>query len=158
MLINDFDKHYKGALGTQENWLGKITFDGTDLASELLDKYCQTEVNNFEILEILHSFNKNIIQVDVKAHSYKLFFQGDLITLDFSQLGTREKLFVICYMASKLEETIIVYNGVTSLNLYNLHRFVDKYKDNKYIEIVAPVDLIEATLKHLMKREYGENW
>ena len=35
---------------------------------------------------------------------------------------------------------------------------MDKYKDNKYIEIVAPVDLIEATLKHLMKREYGENW
>ena len=158
MIIHDCDAYYKGDIREQPNWLGKITFEGDDLASRLLVKYCQTEVNNMEILEILHSFNKNIIQVDVKAHSYKLFFEGELITLNFRNMGKAEKLFVTCYLATKLEEVVIVYDGVSSLTLNNLHRFVDKYKNNKYIEIVAPTDSIEHTLRHLMKREYGGSW
>lgn len=151
MIIHDSKKCFDDNFRKQENWLGKITFEGDDLASRLLDKYCQTDVNNQEILEILHSFNKNIIQVDAKAHSYKTFFDGEIITLNFRNFSSGEKVFVACYLASKLEEKVIVSEGISSLTKYNLERFVEKYRDNDCIEVAPPTKTIEYALKRLME-------
>ena len=152
MIIHDSNKCFDDNFRKQENWLGSITFEGDDLASRLLDKYCQTEPNNMDILEILHSFNKNIIQVDVKAHSYKVFFDGEIITLNFRNLSSAEKLFVVCHMASQLKETIIVSDRISSLTISNLYRFIETYKDNEYIEVAPPSNTLEYNIRRLMER------
>lgn len=152
MIIHKSNKCFDDSLRRQDNWLGKITFEGDDLASRLLDKYCQTEVNNMEILEILHSFNKNIMDVDVKAHSYKIFFQGEIITLNFRNLGSGEKLFVACYLASKLGEKVVVSDGINSLTLNNLKRFIAAYRDNDCIEVAPPTNTLEYNIRRLMEQ------
>ena len=151
MIIHDCKKCFDDSLRRQDNWLGKITFEGDDLASRLLEKYCQTDVNNQEILEILHLFNKRIIQVDVGSHTYKLLFEEKIITLDFSKMGSGEKVFVACYLASELGEKVVVSDGISSLTKYNLERFVEKYRDNDCIEVAPPTKTIEYALKRLME-------
>ena len=151
MIIHDCKKCFDDSLRGQDNWLGKITFEGDDLASRLLDKYCQTDVNNQEILEILHFFNKRIIQVDVESHTYKLLFEEKIITLDFSKMGSGEKVFVACYLASELGEKVVVSDGISSLTQDKLQRFVNTYRDNEYIEVAPPTGTLEYTLKRLME-------
>lgn len=152
MIIHDCKKCFDDSLRGQDNWLGKITFEGDDLASRLLEKYCQTDVNNQEILEILHFFNKRIIQVDVESHTYKLLFEEKIITLDFSKMGSGEKVFVACYLASELGEKVVVSDGISSLTQDKLQRFVDTYRDNEYIEVAPPTQTIEYAFKRLMGR------
>ena len=151
MIIHDSKKCFDDNLRRQDNWLGKITFEGDDLASRLLDKYCQTDVNNQEILEILHFFNKRIIQVDVESHTYKLLFEEKIITFDFSKMGSGEKVFVACYLASELGEKVVVSDGISSLTQDKLQRFVDTYRDNEYIEVAPPTGTLEYALKRLME-------
>lgn len=152
MIIHDCKKCFDDNLRRQDNWLGKITFEGDDLASRLLDKYCQTDVNNQEILEILHFFNKRIIQVDVESHTYKLLFEEKIITLDFSKMGSGEKVFVACYLASELGEKVVISDGISSLTLNNLKRFIAAYRDNDCIEVAPPTDSLVYNIRRLMEQ------
>ena len=151
MIIHNTNKCYDEDFTKQDKWLGSITFEGDDLASRLLDKYCKTDPNNIDILEILHSFNKNILDVDVKTHRYKVFYDGEIITLNFRNLSSVEKLFVVCHMATQLKKTIIVSDRISSLTINNLCRFIGTYRDNEYIEVAPPTNTLEYNIRRLME-------
>ncbi len=118
----------------------------------ILDKFSLLNLDN-ELLKVLKTFNKQIINVNTKTSQYTIDFYGEQKILGLHRLSSGEKLFVICFAADKTKTPIIVQNELEQLDLKHIKMFFELWSNSYYINI----SVIKTHNIHTYNRLLEEN-
>lgn len=89
-----------------------------------------------EILKILQTFNTRIIEINLESRLYIVNMDERRVRVTLDCLSSGERLFMLCYMADKLNISIVVHNECEQLDLEHIKMLYKLWYTSPYINIV----------------------
>ncbi|MGN0375748.1 MAG: hypothetical protein ACI4EN_09650 [Butyrivibrio sp.] len=133
-----------------DNYIKRISMTDNKIVKLLSNiSFSQAE----EVRHILNSINNQNIE-NIDFDRYKYTHRG--IELGFSELSKAEKVFMIAAIADMKKYEIWLHTDITQLTKSTLKKFIKRFYESEYVNIVYDSDISTAFYNAMVKEAIND--
>lgn len=148
MKILPSENRFNSRITVKKQWIPYITFS-SQYEIDIMEKYQDIKNADEKLLSLLQFTNDDIVSVDMNNWTYQVIRDSKITKLPIMRLSRGEKLLALCFMANETEQAVYVSYELTQLSKPSIVKFMDMFKNSRFIILIPPTPTIQHILESL---------